>query len=119
MRFFDIGENIKGDEDGSLQVTNPEHTLFGNKRLISRCFDDPQMQKEMKMVPYKIVRGLNGDAWLEANGQQYSARQIGAFVLTEMKETTEAYLWKSISKVVVTLPAYFNEPQRQETKDAR
>ncbi|KAH0672688.1 hypothetical protein KY290_024918 [Solanum tuberosum] len=72
----------------------------------------------MKMVPYKIVRGSNGDAWLEANGQQYSPSQIGVFVLTKMKETAEAYLGKSISKVVVTLPTYFNEPLRQATKDA-
>ncbi|MCD9637915.1 Heat shock protein 68 [Datura stramonium] len=81
-------------------------------------FDDPQTQKEMKMVPYKIVRGSNGDAWVEANGQQYSPSQIGAFVLTKMKETAEAYLGKSINKAVITVPAYFNDAQRQATKDA-
>ncbi|KAH0849662.1 LOW QUALITY PROTEIN: hypothetical protein HID58_096196, partial [Brassica napus] len=94
-----------------------EHTLR-NKALIGRKFDDPQTQKEMKMVPYKIVRAPNGDAWVEANGQQYSPSQVGAFVLTKMKETAEAYLGKSVKKAVVTVPAYFNDAQRQATKDA-
>jgi len=99
-------------------VTNPTNTLFGTKRLIGRRFDDPQTQKEMKMVPYKIVKAPNGDAWVEINGQQYSPSQIGAFILTKMKETAEAYLGKSISKAVITVPAYFNDAQRQATKDA-
>nr|AAB26551.1 HSP68=68 kda heat-stress DnaK homolog [Lycopersicon peruvianum=tomatoes, Peptide Mitochondrial Partial, 580 aa] [Solanum peruvianum] len=99
-------------------VTNPTNTLSGTKRLIGRRFDDPQTQKEMKMVPYKIVKGSNGDAWVEANGQQYSPSQIGAFILTKMKETAEAYLGKSINKAVITVPAYFNDAQRQATKDA-
>jgi molecular chaperone DnaK (HSP70) len=81
--------------------------VFGTKRLIGRKFDDPQTQKEMKMVPYKIVRAPNGDAWVESNGQQYSPSQIGAFILTKMKETAKAYLGKGISKAVITLPAYF------------
>jgi molecular chaperone DnaK len=100
-------------------VTNPQNTFFGTKRLIGRRFDDPQTQKEMKMVPYKIVKAPNGDAWVETtDGKNYSPSQVGAFVLTKMKETAEAYLSKSVSKAVVTVPAYFNDAQRQATKDA-
>ncbi|KAL8554865.1 hypothetical protein ACS0TY_002876 [Phlomoides rotata] len=99
-------------------VTNPMSTIHSSKRHIGRRYDDPQTQKEMKMVSYKIVKGPNGDAWVEANGQQYSPSQIGAFVLTKMKETAEAYLGKSVTKAVVTVPAYFNDAQRQATKDA-
>ncbi|XP_078154407.1 heat shock 70 kDa protein, mitochondrial isoform X2 [Carex rostrata] len=112
------GELLVGTPAKRQAVTNPTNTFFGTKRLIGRRFDDPQTQKEMKMVPYKIVRAPNGDAWVEANGQQYSPSQIGAFVLTKMKETAEAYLGKSITKAVVTVPAYFNDAQRQATKDA-
>ncbi|KAJ8470641.1 hypothetical protein OPV22_024984 [Ensete ventricosum] len=90
-------------------VTNPTNTLFGTKRLIGRRFDDPQTQKEMKMVPLKIVKAPNGDAWVEANGQQYTPSQIGAFVLTKMKETAESYLGKSTSKAVITVLAFFND----------
>jgi chaperone protein DnaK len=86
--------------------------------LIGRRFDDPQTQKEMKMVPFKIVKATNGDAWVEVNGNQYSPSQIGAFILTKMKETAEAYLGRSVSNAVVTVPAYFNDAQRQATKDA-
>ncbi|XP_004230545.1 heat shock 70 kDa protein, mitochondrial [Solanum lycopersicum] len=118
VAFNQKGERLVGSPAKRQAVTNPANTLSGTKRLIGRRFDDPQTQKEMKMVPYKIVRGSNGDAWLEANGQQYSPSQIGAFVLTKMKETAEAYLGKSISKAVVTVPAYFNDAQRQATKDA-
>lgn len=92
--------------------------MFGTKRLIGRRFDDPQTQKEMGMVPYKIVEASNGDAWVEINGQQYSPSQVGAFVLTKMKETAEAYLNKRVDKAVITVPAYFNDAQRQATKDA-
>ena len=99
-------------------VTNAQNTIRGSKRLIGRTFDDPQTQKEMKMVPYKIVRAPNGDAWVEMGGQKYSPSQIGAFVLTKMKETAEAYLGKTVSKAVITVPAYFNDAQRQATKDA-
>jgi len=99
-------------------VTNPTNTVFGTKRLIGRRFDDPQTQKEMKMVPYKIVKATNGDAWVEVNGNQYSPSQIGAFILTKMKETAEAYLGRSVSNAVITVPAYFNDAQRQATKDA-
>jgi chaperone protein DnaK len=92
--------------------------VFGTKRLIGRRFDDPQTQKEMKMVPFKIVKATNGDAWVEVNGNQYSPSQIGAFILTKMKETAEAYLGRSVSNAVITVPAYFNDAQRQATKDA-
>ncbi|XP_060167999.1 heat shock 70 kDa protein, mitochondrial-like [Lycium barbarum] len=118
VAFNQKGERLVGTPAKRQAVTNPANTLSGTKRLIGRRFDDPQTQKEMKMVPYKIVRGSNGDAWLEANGQQYSPSQIGAFVLTKMKETAEAYLGKSINKAVITVPAYFNDAQRQATKDA-
>lgn len=99
-------------------VTNPTNTIHSSKRHIGRRYDDPQTQKEMKMVSYKIVKGPNGDAWVEANGQQYSPSQIGAFVLTKMKETAEQYLGRPVKKAVVTVPAYFNDAQRQATKDA-
>ncbi|KAL3635345.1 hypothetical protein CASFOL_019892 [Castilleja foliolosa] len=112
------GELLVGTPAKRQAVTNPTNTLFGTKRLIGRRFEDPQTQKEMKMVPYKIIKAPNGDAWVEANGQQYSPSQVGAFILTKMKETAEAYLGKSVSKAVVTVPAYFNDAQRQATKDA-
>lgn len=119
VAFTPKGEVLVGTPAKRQAVTNPENTFFGTKRLIGRRFDDPQTQKEMKMVPYKIVRAPNGDAWVETTtGQQYSPSQIGAFVLTKMKETAEAYLGKSISKAVITVPAYFNDAQRQATKDA-
>ncbi|VFQ81854.1 unnamed protein product [Cuscuta campestris] len=118
VAFNQKGELLVGTPAKRQAVTNPANTVFGTKRLIGRRFDDPQTQKEMKMVPYKIARAPNGDAWVEANGQQYSASQIGAFVLTKMKETAESYLGKTVTKAVVTVPAYFNDAQRQATKDA-
>lgn len=118
VAFNQKGELLVGTPAKRQAVTNPTNTVFGTKRLIGRRFDDPQTQKEMKMVPYKIVRAPNGDAWVEANGQQYSPSQIGAFILTKMKETAESYLGKTVSKAVITVPAYFNDAQRQATKDA-
>jgi len=118
VAFNPKGELLVGTPAKRQAVTNPTNTVSGTKRLIGRKFDDPQTQKEMKMVPYKIVRAPNGDAWVEANGQKYSPSQVGAFVLTKMKETAEAYLGKSVKKAVVTVPAYFNDAQRQATKDA-
>ncbi|XP_027112753.2 heat shock 70 kDa protein, mitochondrial [Coffea eugenioides] len=118
VAFNQKGELLVGTPAKRQAVTNPNNTLFGTKRLIGRRFDDLQVQKEMKMVPYKVVRAPNGDAWVEANGQQYSPSQVGAFVLTKMKETAEAYLGKTIDKAVITVPAYFNDAQRQATKDA-
>ncbi|GAB2247117.1 hypothetical protein Droror1_Dr00006999 [Drosera rotundifolia] len=118
VAFSNKRELLVGIPAKRQAVTNPVNTVFGTKRLIGRRFDDAQTQKEMKMVPYKIVKAPNGDAWVEANGQQYSPSQIGAFVLTKMKETAEAYLGKTVNKAVVTVPAYFNDAQRQATKDA-
>lgn len=99
-------------------VTNPENTIYASKRLIGRSFDDPETSKEAKMVPFKIVRHDNGDAWVEVMSKRYSPSQIGAFVLMKMKETAEAYLGRKVSQAVITVPAYFNDSQRQATKDA-
>lgn len=99
-------------------VVNPENTLFATKRLIGRKFTDPEVQRDIKEVPYKIVQHSNGDAWVEARGQKYSPSQIGGFVLNKMKETAESYLSKPVKNAVVTVPAYFNDSQRQATKDA-
>ncbi|RCV11835.1 hypothetical protein SETIT_2G218100v2 [Setaria italica] len=119
VAFNQKGERLVGTPAKRQAVTNPQNTFFGTKRMIGRRFDDPQTQKEMKMVPYKIVKAPNGDAWVETtDGKQYSPSQVGAFVLTKMKETAEAYLGKSVSKAVITVPAYFNDAQRQATKDA-
>uniref|UniRef100_A0A061RYD5 Molecular chaperone DnaK n=1 Tax=Tetraselmis sp. GSL018 TaxID=582737 RepID=A0A061RYD5_9CHLO len=118
VAFTDKGERLVGMPAKRQAVTNPLNTVYATKRLIGRNFDDPQTQKEAKMVPYKIVKAPNGDAWVEAGGQQYSPSQIGAFTLTKMKETAEAYLGRSVSQAVITVPAYFNDSQRQATKDA-
>lgn len=118
VAFNQKGELLVGTPAKRQAVTNPTNTVFGTKRLIGRKFDDPQTQKEMKMVSYKIIRAPNGDAWVEANGQQYSPSQIGAFVLGKMKETAESYLGRSVANAVITVPAYFNDAQRQATKDA-
>ncbi|AQK64547.1 Heat shock 70 kDa protein [Zea mays] len=119
VAFTQKGERLVGTPAKRQAVTNPQNTFFGTKRLIGRRFDDPQTQKEMKMVPYTIVKAPNGDAWVQTtDGKQYSPSQVGAFVLTKMKETAESYLGKSISKAVITVPAYFNDAQRQATKDA-
>lgn len=100
-------------------VTNPSNTFFAVKRLIGRSFDDPMTQKDIKLVPYKIVRHTNGDAWLEDSfGKKYSPSEISAFILVKMKETAEGYLGVPVKKAVITVPAYFNDSQRQATKDA-
>jgi len=99
-------------------VTNPENTVFAAKRLIGRAYDDEATQKDKKMLPYNIIRANNGDAWVEAQGEKYSPSQIGAFVLGKMKETAESYLGRTVPQAVVTVPAYFNDAQRQATKDA-
>ena len=116
VAFTDKGERLVGLPAKRQSVTNPTNTVYATKRLIGRTFDDPQTQKEAKMVPYKIVRADNGDAWVEAGGQKYSPSQIGAFTLIKMKETAEAYLGRTVSEAVVTVPAYFNDAQRQATK---
>jgi len=116
--FTDDGQRLVGTPAKRQAVTNPEGTLFATKRLIGRRFDDKHVQKDLQNVPYKIVKSGNGDAYLEVKGQQYSPSQAGAFVLGKMKETAEAYLGRPVGHAVVTVPAYFNDSQRQATKDA-
>ena len=118
VAFTKEGERLVGIPAKRQAVVNPENTLFATKRLIGRRWEDAEVQRDIKQVPYKIVKHSNGDAWLEARGQTYSPAQIGGFVLNKMKETAEAYLGKSIKNAVVTVPAYFNDSQRQATKDA-
>jgi molecular chaperone DnaK len=118
VAFTPEGERLVGIAAKRQAVTNPENTLYATKRLIGRRYDDPDTQKDKKTLSYKIVRAPNGDAWVEAVGKSYSPSQIGAFVLTKMKETAEAYLGGPVKKAVVTVPAYFNDSQRQATKDA-
>ena len=118
VAFTDDGERLVGQPAKRQGVTNPERTFFAIKRLIGRTFDDPMTKKDMGLVPYKIIRASNGDAWVEADGKQYSPSQISAFILQKMKETAEAYLGQPVSQAVITVPAYFNDAQRQATKDA-
>ena len=118
VAFTDDGERLVGQPAKRQAVTNPEDTLFAIKRLIGRTFKDPTTQKDKGMVPYKIVNADNGDAWVEAAGEKYSPSQISAMILQKMKETAEAYLGEKVEKAVITVPAYFNDAQRQATKDA-
>lgn len=116
--FAQDGQRLVGVPAKRQAVTNPENTIFAAKRLIGRTYDDESTQKDKKSLPYKIVRAPNGDAWVEANGEKFSPSQIGAFVLTKMRETAEGYLGRNVKQAVVTVPAYFNDAQRQATKDA-
>src|ERR1700726_486870 len=118
VAFTDNGEILVGQIAKRQSITNPENTIYAIKRLIGRRYDDPMTQKDKGMVPYKIVPGPNGDAWVEVKGKKYSPSQISAFILTKMKETAEAHLGTKVSEAVVTVPAYFNDAQRQATKDA-
>ncbi|MBF9233766.1 molecular chaperone DnaK [Microvirga alba] len=118
VAFTDEGERLVGQPAKRQAVTNPERTFFAIKRLIGRTFDDPMTKKDMGLVPYHIIKGANGDAWVEADGKQYSPSQISAFTLQKMKETAEAYLGQTVTQAVITVPAYFNDAQRQATKDA-
>ncbi|MBS7696381.1 MULTISPECIES: molecular chaperone DnaK [unclassified Chelatococcus] len=118
VAFTDEGERLVGQPAKRQAVTNPERTFFAIKRLIGRTFDDPMTKKDIGLVPYKIVKGSNGDAWVEADGKTYSPSQISAFTLQKMKETAEAYLGQKVEQAVITVPAYFNDAQRQATKDA-
>lgn len=118
VAFTKDGERLVGIPAKRQAVVNPENTLFATKRLIGRRFEDPEVKRDIDQVPYKIVKHTNGDAWVEARGQSYSPAQIGGFVLNKMKETAEAYLGKPAKNAVVTVPAYFNDSQRQATKDA-
>ncbi|HEX2367160.1 MAG TPA: molecular chaperone DnaK, partial [Bradyrhizobium sp.] len=118
VAFTDDGERLVGQPAKRQAVTNPERTIFAVKRLIGRRYDDPMVDKDKKLVPYKIVRASNGDAWVEIEGKTYSPSQISAFILQKMKETAEAYLGQKVEQAVITVPAYFNDAQRQATKDA-
>ena len=118
VAFSDSGERLVGQSAKRQAVTNPTNTLYAVKRLIGRRFEDPLVEKDKGMVPYAIVRGDNGDAWVEARSEKYSPSQVSAFVLGKMKETAEAYLGEKVSQAVITVPAYFNDAQRQATKDA-
>src|SRR5881398_440723 len=118
VAFTKDGERLIGQPAKRQAVTNPDSTIFAVKRLIGRRFDDPITKKDTELVPYKIVKGTNGDAWVQAGGKDYSPSQISAFILQKMKETAEAYLGESVTQAVITVPAYFNDAQRQATKDA-
>jgi molecular chaperone DnaK len=118
VAFTDDGERLVGLPAKRQGVTNPMNTFFAIKRLIGRRYDDPMVEKDKKLVPYKIIKGPNGDAWVEAHGKQYSPAQISAYILQKMKETAEAKLGETVTQAVITVPAYFNDAQRQATKDA-
>ncbi len=118
VAFTESGERLVGQAAKRQAVTNPENTLFAIKRLIGRSFKDPMTQKDINLVPYKICASDNGDAWVESRGQKYSPSQISAFILQKMKETAESYLGETVTQAVITVPAYFNDAQRQATKDA-
>ena len=118
VAFAENGERLVGQIARRQAVTNPENTVFAIKRLIGRKFDDPEVQKAAKILPYKVVRADNGDAWVECRGKKYSPAEISAFVLQKMKQTAEDYLGEKVTQAVITVPAYFNDSQRQATKDA-
>ncbi|MDP3692099.1 molecular chaperone DnaK [Bradyrhizobium sp.] len=118
VAFSDDGERLVGQPAKRQAVTNPERTFFAVKRLVGRRYDDPMVEKDKKLVPYKIVKASNGDAWVEADSKTYSPSQVSAFILQKMKETAEAHLGTKVEQAVITVPAYFNDAQRQATKDA-
>jgi len=118
VAFTKDGERLIGQPAKRQSVTNPDNTIFAVKRLIGRRFDDPITKRDTELVPYKIVKGSNGDAWVQAGGKDYSPSQVSAFTLQKMKETAEAYLGETVTQAVITVPAYFNDAQRQATKDA-
>jgi len=118
VAFTDSGERLVGQIARRQAITNPENTIFAVKRLIGRRYDDPMVQKAIKVLPYKVSRNENGDAWVEIRGKQYSPAEISAFILQKMKQTAEDYLGEKVSEAVITVPAYFNDSQRQATKDA-
>ena len=118
VAFTDDGEKLVGQPAKRQAVTNPENTIFAVKRLIGRNFEDPTVKKDISAAPFKIINSEKGDAWIEAKGEKYSPSQISAFILQKMKETAEKYLGQEVTKAVITVPAYFNDAQRQATKDA-
>jgi molecular chaperone DnaK len=116
--FLANGERTVGAPAKRQAVTNPANTVFGIKRLVGRRYDDPTTKKDKELVPYKIISSNNGDAWVDIKGEKFSPSQISAFILQKMKETAESYLGEKVEKAVITVPAYFNDSQRQATKDA-
>ena len=118
VAFTESDEKLIGQPAKRQAVTNPENTIFAVKRLIGRNFNDATVKKDIETAPFKIINSDKGDAWIEAKAQKYSPSQISAFVLQKMKETAEKYLGQEVSKAVITVPAYFNDAQRQATKDA-
>src|SRR5213079_1334691 len=118
VAFTDSGERLAGQIARRQAITNPENTVFAIKRLIGRRYEDAEVQKAMKVLPYKIVRADNGDAWVEVRGKKYSPAEISAFILQKMRQAAEEYLGEKVEKAVITVPAYFNDSQRQATKDA-
>jgi molecular chaperone DnaK len=118
VAITESGERLVGQSAKRQAVTNPTNTIYAVKRLIGRRYEDPLVEKDKKLVPYAIVKGDNGDAWVEARSEKYAPSQVSAFILTKMKETAEAYLGETVSQAVITVPAYFNDAQRQATKDA-
>ena len=118
VAFTENDEKLIGQPAKRQAVTNPENTIFAVKRLIGRNFSDPSVKKDIETSPFKIINSEKGDAWIEAKGKKYSPSQISAFVLQKMKETAEKYLGQEVTKAVITVPAYFNDAQRQATKDA-
>ena len=118
VAFSDGGERLVGQSAKRQAVTNPERTLYAIKRLVGRRFEDAQTAKHAEMAPFKVVKADNGDAWVEVDGEKYSPSQVSAFILGKMKETAEAYLGENVTEAVITVPAYFNDAQRQATKDA-
>ena len=118
VAFTESKEKLVGQSAKRQAVTNPENTLFAIKRLIGRNFTDDNVKKDSGLVPYKIIKGDNGGAWVEARGEKYSPSQISAFILQKMKETAESHIGTKVTQAVITVPAYFNDSQRQATKDA-
>ncbi len=118
VAFLEKEEKLVGQPAKRQAVTNAEDTIFATKRLIGRTFEDPSVKKDIERAPFKIVKSDKNDAWIEAKGKKYSPSQISAFILQKMKETAEKYLGQPVTKAVITVPAYFNDAQRQATKDA-
>jgi len=118
VAFSENNERLVGQSAKRQAVTNPENTLFAVKRLMGRNFEDKSVKKDISRVPFKIIKADNNDAWLESRGKKYSPSQISAFILQKMKETAEKYLGQEVTQAVITVPAYFNDSQRQATKDA-
>jgi molecular chaperone DnaK len=118
VAFTEKGERLVGQVAKRQAITNPENTIFAIKRLIGRKFEDPEVQKDLNILPYKIIRANNGDAWVSVRGKEYSPQEISSMILQKMKQTAEDYLGEKVTEAIITVPAYFNDSQRQATKDA-